>query len=33
VVEGKLTVEEKKDEGFIVSVFEIDVTSVKPAVK
>jgi hypothetical protein len=33
VVEGKLKVEEKKDEGFIVSVFEIDVTSVKPAVK
>ena len=32
-VEGKLKVEEKKDEGFIVSVFEIDVTSVKPAVK
>jgi hypothetical protein len=33
VVEGKLKVEEKKDDGFIVSVFEIDVTSVKPAVK
>ena len=33
VVEGKLKVEVKKDEGFIVSVFEIDVTSVKPAVK
>src|SRR5688500_5766222 len=33
VVEGKLKVEEKKDEGFIVSVFEIDVNSVKPAVK
>jgi len=33
VVEGKLKVQEKKDEGFIVSVFEIDVTSVKPAVK
>jgi hypothetical protein len=33
VVEGKLKVEEKKDEGFIISVFEIDVTSVKPAVK
>jgi len=33
VVEGKLKVEEKKDEGFIVSVFEIDVASVKPAVK
>ena len=33
IVEGKLKVEEKKDDGFIVSVFEIDVTSVKPAVK
>ena len=33
LVEGKLKVEEKRDEGFIVSVFEIDVTSVKPAVK
>jgi hypothetical protein len=32
-VEGKLKVEEKKDEGFIVSIFEIDVTSVKPASK
>ena len=33
VVEGKLKVEENKDEGFIVSVFEIEVSSVKPAVK
>ena len=33
VVEGKLNVEEKKDEGFIVSLFEIEVSSVKPAVK
>ena len=32
-VEGKLKVEEKKDEGFIVSIFEIDVISVKPASK
>ncbi len=33
VVEGKLKVEEKKDEGFIISIFEVDVSSVKPAVK
>ena len=33
VIEGKLKVEEKKDEGFIVSIFEVDVTSVKPAAK
>ena len=33
MVEGKLKVEEKKDDGFIVSVFEVDVSSVKPAVK
>jgi len=33
VVEGKLKVEEKKDDGFIVSVFEVDVASVKPAAK
>ena len=32
-VEGTLRVREKKDEGFIVSVFEIDATSVKPAPK
>ncbi|HYO10156.1 MAG TPA: DUF3299 domain-containing protein [Tepidisphaeraceae bacterium] len=33
VVEGKLKVQEKKDDGFIVSVFELDVSSVKPATK
>jgi hypothetical protein len=33
LIEGKLKVEEKKDEGFIVSVFEVDVSSVKPATK
>jgi hypothetical protein len=33
IVEGTLKVEEKKDEGFVVSVFEIDCTSVKPAAK
>jgi hypothetical protein len=33
MVEGTLKVEEKKDEGFIVSIFEIDITSVKPAAK
>jgi hypothetical protein len=32
-VEGKLNVEEKKDDGFIVSIFEINCTSVKPAPK
>jgi len=32
-VEGTLKVDEKKDDGFIISVFELDVTSVKPAVK
>jgi hypothetical protein len=32
-VEGKLTVEEKKDDGYIVSIFEIHCTSVKPAPK
>lgn len=31
IVEGKLTVEEKKEEGFIVSVFELSASSVKPA--
>jgi hypothetical protein len=31
VVEGKLKVEEKKDDGYVVSLFELDVTSVKPA--
>jgi hypothetical protein len=33
VCEGTLKVEEKKDEGYIVSIFEMDVTSVKPAAK
>jgi len=33
VVEGKLKVEEKKEDGFIVSLFEIEVSSVKPAAK
>ena len=32
-VEGTLKVQEKRDEGFIVSVFELNVSSVKPAVK
>lgn len=30
VVQGKLTVAEKKDDGFIVSIFEVATTSVKP---
>lgn len=33
LVEGKLLVEEKKEDGFIVSVFELACTSVKPAAK
>ena len=33
IVEGKLKVEEKKDDGYVVSLFEVDVTSVKPAPK
>jgi hypothetical protein len=33
VVEGKLNVAEKKDDGYIVSIFEMDVHSVKPAPK
>ena len=32
-VEGTLKVEEKKEDGFIVSIFEVDTTSVKPAPK
>ncbi|MBC8108497.1 MAG: DUF3299 domain-containing protein [Anaerolineae bacterium] len=32
-VEGKLIVDEKKEDGFIVSLFEIDASSVKPATK
>jgi hypothetical protein len=33
VCEGTLKVDEKKDDGYIVSVFEMDVSSVKPAAK
>jgi hypothetical protein len=33
VVEGKLKVDEEKDDGFIVSIFEIETSSVKPAPK
>jgi hypothetical protein len=33
VAEGKLKVQEKKEDGFIVSLFELEVTSVKPAAK
>ena len=33
IVEGKLKVEEKKDDGYIVSIFGLDVQSVKPAPK
>jgi hypothetical protein len=33
VVEGKLKVDEKKDDGFIVSIFQVEATSVKPAAK
>jgi hypothetical protein len=33
ICEGILKVEEKKDDGYIVSVFEMDVQSVKPAAK
>lgn len=32
-VEGTLTVQEKRDDGFIVSIFDMDATSVKPAPK
>jgi hypothetical protein len=33
VVEGVLTVEEKRDDGYIVSIFQMECTSVKPAAK
>lgn len=33
VVEGTLKVEEKKDDGYTISLFELDATSVKPATK
>jgi hypothetical protein len=32
-VQGKLIVDEKKEDGFIVSIFEVDASSVKPAAK
>ena len=32
-VEGKLTVQEKKEDGFIVSIFEMECSSVKPVAK
>jgi hypothetical protein len=32
-VDGKLSVEPKKDDGFIVSIFEVEASSVKPAPK
>ncbi len=32
-VEGTLNVEEKKEDGFIISIFDVDTTSVKPAPK
>ena len=32
-VEGKLKVEEQKDDGYIVSVFQMEAGSVKPAAK
>ncbi|HEX4792504.1 MAG TPA: DUF3299 domain-containing protein [Humisphaera sp.] len=33
VVEGILKVQEKKDDGYVVSIFEMEITSVKPAPK
>lgn len=33
VVEGTLHVQEKKDDGYVVSIFEVGVSSVKPAAK
>lgn len=33
IVQGKLDVQEKKDDGFIVSLFEVSASSVKPAPK
>ena len=33
VIEGKLCVDEKKDEGYITSIFQVEVSSVKPAPK
>lgn len=33
LVQGTLTVQEKKEDGFIVSIFDLDCTSVRPAAK
>ena len=33
MVEGTLKVDEKKEDGFIVSIFELECSSVKPAAK
>ena len=33
VVEGTLKVDEKKEDGFIVSIFELECSTVKPAAK
>jgi hypothetical protein len=33
VVEGTLRVEEKKEDGFLISVFEVDVSSVRPSAR
>lgn len=33
VVEGRLHIEEKKDDGFIVSIFEMECTSVRPSAR
>jgi hypothetical protein len=33
VVQGKLTVEQKTDDGFIISIFQVSATSVRPASK
>ena len=33
IVEGTLKVAEKRDEGFVVSLFEVEVSSVKPSAK
>ena len=33
VVEGTLKVDEKKEDGFIVSIFEVECSSVKPTAK
>lgn len=33
VLEGNLHVQEKKDDGYVVSIFQVDVTSVRPAAR